>query len=596
MKKITTTALFLTFVSAVSLLLAACTAQTPNASISADPADIVLTNGAIYRGASQAGQNDWVDTIAIKGKRINFLGNAKSAKRYIGANTQVIDLKGRMAMPGLIDAHLHPLDGALANLYRCKFPFTATPEMVQKTVAQCVKSAGDRQWIIGGRWDSDFFINNNIESPRRFLDEVSADKAVFLRADSGHDGWANSKGLSLAGISRDSLDPEGGTIVRDANGEPNGVLMEKASYEVVDQLPLPTQEEYLNAARELMRIANGYGVTGMKDASADLIDLKTLHGLAKLEQLTSHMATAITVNKTDWAEGQFDIGRFTKLRTEYQAKNVNTEFIKIFMDGVPTSSRTAAMLDDYLPAEDGGKTHAGDTHYTQAQLSDMLAAMDKAGFTVKIHTAGDRSVRMALNAIESTRELNGQIGLRHELAHAGYIAPSDIARFAQLNAVADLSPYLWHPSPIIDSIVNAVGPRALQYWPIKALMAADAPLLVGSDWPSAVASMNPWLGMEAMVSRADPGGGPINDNSATLWPEQAITVQQAISIYTTRGALALKLDDSIGSLSVGKLADIIVLDQNLFEVSTDKIGDTQVMATWFEGRLVHATEAWSAEQ
>ncbi len=558
------------------LLLGACQ-TTPVA----PAADLIIHNARVYTVA----EPEWAEAIAVKGDRIVFVGSSSDAIKLASSSSRVIDLNGAMLMPGINDAHLHPITGAMKVLFQCNFPFSADLAQVQKTVADCAQNT-DREWITGGQWDSDFFLNNEVLSPRLALDKVSGDKAVFLVADSGHDAWLNSKALALTGITRDSKDPDGGTIVRDADGEPTGLLLEKAQYLAQSKLPAHSDAEYVQGAHKLMEIANGFGVTGMKDASADPADMRALAALAKNNALSAHMAMAINVKKEHWTEQGFALERISDLRDQYATKNLDTRFAKIFLDGVPTSSRTAAMLADYLPVNQGGETHSGDTHFNLAQLSEMLIALDKEGYTVKIHAAGDGSVRLALDAIEHTRKTNGDSGLRHELAHAGYIAPEDIPRFQPLNAVADFSPFLWHPSPIIDSIVGAVGPRALEYWPTQDLIKSGAPMLAGSDWPAAVASMNPWLGIEALVTRADPSGV----HGGQLWSEQAISLQQALKIFTLDGAKALRMGGKTGSLDVGKLADFIVLSHNVFEQPGSSISDTQVMTTVFGGKVVFARE------
>lgn len=557
-------------------LLSACQ-TTPNSTV----ADLIIHNARVYTIA----EPEWADAIAVKGDRIIFVGDSDEAKQLVGANSRVVDLNGAMLMPGINDAHLHPVIGAMKVLFQCNFPFSAKLAEIQETVAQCA-STSEREWITGGQWDSDFFLTNDVPSPRAALDKVSGDKAVFLSADSGHDAWLNSKALKIAGITRDTKDPEGGTIVRDEQGEPNGLLLEKAQYLVQSKLPPHTEEEYVRGAYKLMEIANGFGVTGMKDASADESDIRALATLAGKGALSAHMAMAINVSKDNWSAQGFSVNDIGRIRDQYATKNLDTRFAKIFLDGVPTSSRTASMLADYLPANEGDETHSGDLHFKLSELTDMLIALDSAGYTVKVHTAGDGSVRVALDALEQLRKVNGQSGLRHELAHAGYIAANDIPRFSQLNVVADFSPFLWHPSPIIDSIIGAVGPRALEYWPTVDLLASDAAILAGSDWPSAVASMNPWYGIEALVTRADPNGL----HKGQLWQRQAVSLEQALKIFTLDGARALRLDHDTGSIEVGKLADFIVLSDNLFEGEPATIGDTEVINTVFGGNIVFARE------
>ena len=242
------------------------------------------------------------------------------------------------------------------------------------------------------------------------------------------------------------------------------------------------------------------------------------------------------------------------------------------------------MLADYLPAYEGAKTHNGLQHYPNDVLARLMAQLDEAGITAKVHTAGDRAVRVTLDAIEHARKTNGNSGLRHELAHAGYIDEADLPRFAALNAVAEASPYIWFPSTKTESIIRAVGERGQRYWPVKSLLESGAEVVAGSDWPAgALESMSPWIGLEAMISRRNPRG----EFPGTLWKEQAITLEQALRIYTLSGAKALKLETVTGSIETGKLADIIVLNQHLFEIPTEQISETQVEMTLFEGDIVH---------
>ncbi len=272
-------------------------------------------------------------------------------------------------------------------------------------------------------------------------------------------------------------------------------------------------------------------------------------------------------------------------RDRYASEHVHTEFVKIFLDGVPTPARTAAMLAPYLPDDEHGDDfNGGPLHVGIDPLADDLIELDRRGFTVKMHTAGDRSVRVALDAIEAARKANGNSGLRHELAHAGYIDPADLPRFAELDVVADLSPIIWHPSPIINVIFAAVGAeRGAAYWPVRDILDSKAAVSGGSDWPSVAPDANPWIGIEAFVTRKDPR----EQTPGTLWPEQAISLTEAIEIYTIHGARALKLEDKIGTIEIGKFADFIVLDRNVLQIPIEDVGDTQIFQTYFAGSLVY---------
>ena len=245
---------------------------------------------------------------------------------------------------------------------------------------------------------------------------------------------------------------------------------------------------------------------------------------------------------------------------------------------MPTAARTAAMLDPYLP-DAGGRSVSGELHVNPDILAKDVVELDRRGYTIKMHAAGDRAIRVGLDAIAAARRANPGGRLRHELAHAGFISPQDLGRFAELDAVAEFSPVIWYPSPIIDAVIEAVGERARHYWPIRTLLATHAPLAAGSDWPSVVPSMDPWGGIEAMVTRAD----PYRHSAQTLWPEQAIGLADALRIYTLDGAAALRREAQTGSIVAGKSADFIVLNRNLFKIAASQISGVHVEDDLFSG-------------
>jgi predicted amidohydrolase YtcJ len=278
-----------------------------------------------------------------------------------------------------------------------------------------------------------------------------------------------------------------------------------------------------------------------------------------------------------------DFDAIDAVHRDHQTRLVDTRFVKIFLDGVPTPARTAAMLAPYLPDAAGNRT-PGMLHVNPDTLARDLIELDKRGYTVKMHAAGDRAIRVGLDAIAAARAANPGSTLRHELAHAGYIDDEDLPRFASLNAVAELSPVIWYPSPIIDAVINTVGERGKHYWPMRTLVDLKTSMAAGSDWPSVVPSMDPWSGVEAMVTRAD----PLHAGDAKLWPEQAITLADALRIYTLGGAEALRRENETGSIKLGKSADFIVLDRNLFKVPVEQVSDVRVLETYFQGRRVYS--------
>lgn len=553
----------------------------------AEEADLLLLNGRIYTVDTARPR---AEALAVREGKLLAVGSNREVSRLAGSKTRRIDLKGAFVMPGLVDGHVHPVTGGLKTLYECNFPFTSGPEEIKAAVTSCAGRMPAGTWIRGGQWDSGFFDRHSIASPRAFLDAITQAHPVVLVDDSLHNAWANTAALRAMGIDADTPDPEGGRFVRGADGQPNGLMLENA-YRLIFRPKLPswTPEQVLAAAREANLIASSYGITAVKDANSLKEYVEAFHELDRAGKLRMHVAVALNT-PTGARTSPLDYDALVAMRDRFRSPHVDASFVKLFLDGVPTPARTAAMLDAYAADHAHGAEFTGETNFTIGTLARDVTELDRRGFTVKMHAAGDRSVRLALDAIEVARRFNGQSGLRHELAHAGYIDPQDITRFAQLDAVADFSPILWHPSPIIQSIIGAVGERGRRYWPTRSLLEAGATLLVGSDWPAAVREQNPWVGIEALVTRRDPRG----ETDGQLWPEQAISLEDALRLYTLSTARALRLEQKIGSLTSGKSADFIVLDRDLFELPIEAVGETQVRETWFEGERIYTRPAASS--
>ena len=563
-----------------AVLVAACGSES-GVNHSGDGADLVITNGKIYT-INPAQQ--WIEAVAIQGGKYRYTGDSAGVRQFVGDDTTIVDLDGKMAMPGINETHSHSWQGGRKELFECNFSFTATPEEIAEIVSECVESNPDSEWITGGQWTSDFFIDYDIGSPKEWLDAISGGKAIYFEDDATHNAWVNSKALEFAGIDRDTPNPAGGTYVRNENGEPNGLVLETAKPIVESFIPDWTHEQNVASLAEAVRLANSFGLTGIHEARTPPHISPAYQQLDREGRLTAYAITDLQTPRGQ-RDQSFDVSELVAISDKYSSEHVHTRFAKIFLDGVPTATRTAVMIEPYLASEEYTEATHGHLLVTQDALTEDLIKLDAAGFTVKMHAAGDGAVRVALDSIEQVRKTNGESGLRHEIAHAGYIHPNDVARFAELNATADLSPYLWFPRPIIDSIIGAVGERANYYWPIRDLLDTGANVAIGSDWPSVAASMNPWPAVEAMVTRRN----PYADSEDALWPEQAITLDQALKIFTLDGALAYRLEEVTGSIEVDKSADLIVLNQNLFEVPIEQVSETEVDQTYFEGELVYSS-------
>jgi len=518
-----------------------------------------------------------------------YVGSVEGAKALQGKATHVIDLGGRFVMPGLVDEHVHPVMGGLKELFQCNFAFTATPDDISKALGACAAKAPEGAWIRGGQWGSGFFDQYKLESPKGFLDHITASHPIALIDDSGHNAWVNSAALKAAGLSAATPNPEGGTIGRGDNGEPNGVLLETAARILDTVIPQWSDEQVVAAARAAAHIANAYGITSIKDAGAPFDQSgMAFDQLDKAGELTLNVAICA---RTPYGGRSvpLDYAEIERQRSQYRSAHVHTEFVKFFLDGVPTPARTAAMLDPYVADTEHGADFRGNLHFDAALLARDVTELDRRGFTVKMHATGDGSVHAALDAIEAARKANGNSGNHHEIAHAGFVAQDDIARFARLDAIPDFAPFLWFPSSIILAVKAAVGERGEHYWPTRSLLDAGALIAAGSDWPAAVPDENPWVGIEALVTRQDPR----HETPGTLWKEQAITLPEALRIFTFNGARALRLEGQTGSLEKGKSADLIVLDRNVFRVPIGEVGATKVQMTLFEGRVVYQAPAAS---
>jgi predicted amidohydrolase YtcJ len=563
------------FGSVAAILLAPIVVGAPPAD-----ADVIMTRGAIYTANPR---QPWAEAVAIAGGRFIAVGTTREIEAYANAATRRVDLGGQFAMPGIVDDHVHPVMGGLKLLYECNFPFSATPDEVARAVGRCADGAPPGAWIRGGQWDSGFFETYRVAEPRHFLDAVSGDHPVMLVDDSEHNGWVNSAALRIAGIDTTTPDPPGGRIVRDSAGAPNGVLLESAFRVLFKQvLPAWTPDQLAAAVREAARRANAFGITAVKDAGAYEDYLAAYDAVDSAGDLTLHVAACLRTPSGSRSE-ILDYVSLEQRRERYRSRHVSTDFVKIFLDGVPTAARTAAMLAPYVPGAAHDANERGELLVAESVLSQDLTELDRRGFTVKMHAAGDRAVRVGLNAVEAARRANGRSDRHHELAHAGFVDPADVSRFAALDVVPDFSPVIWYPSPIIASILSAVGDRGSRYWPTRTLLASGARVAGGTDWPAAVADENPWGGIAALVTRRDPRGR----TPGALWPEESVPLEDAIRIYTVNSARALRLEHTAGSIEVGKSADLVVLDRNLLRASPEAIAAVNVRMTWFEGRLVY---------
>jgi hypothetical protein len=544
-------------------------------------AELVLRNAAIWT-ADRA--KPWAEAVAVREGRVAAAGSDVEVKAVTGPQTRVMDLGGKMVMPGINDVHVHAVLGGRADLHECNFLPVLSLEKVLEAVEAYAAKVAEGEWIVGGIWGSNLLSKLASVDARRALDKVSGSHPVVLYDDTHHNRWVSSRALAAAGITANTPDPNGGEILRAENGEPVGILLEAASI-VVDTVAFNAQknraERDLAAARRAVEILNGLGVTGFQEAGASLSILAAYKSLDDCGGLSAWVVASLPLNGTIFA-GDVIGDELIAQREKFRGPHIKPDYAKIFLDGVPPF-RTAAFLDPYLPDETHGSHFRGTPFYSLPELVCLMAKLENLGLPVKIHATGDASLREVLDAVEILRYFHGADGLQHHIAHASFIHPADIGRFKALNVVADLSPSLWYPGPILAATKLVLGEeRALRFWPNRDLHQTGALLAAGSDWP-VMPSPTPWDGIESMLTRRDPSG----NFPGELWPEQALDLETVLQIYTVNAARAMGIDQVTGTLTVGKSADMIVLDRNLFTVAPDDIADTKVLMTLFEGRIAH---------
>ena len=544
-------------------------------------ADTVLTNGKVY---TLNDQQPTAEALAIVNGEISAVGASESIKALTGEKTTTIDLDGQVVMPGLFDLHVHPVFAGI-QASRCVIPQGASLTAIKANVKACVGAAEEGAWITGGQWDSSAI---GQVPTREMLDPVSPDNPVFLGDTSEHSFWANSRALEIAGITADTPNPPDGILERDADGKPTGVLRESAALLVRQHIPEESDKQVRAALKWALDKMLSYGITSFAEAYAGYStnpqkELNAYTALADSGDLKQRVRLCLPWSPDD---PQFDA--IIERHEEYNRERLIADCVKIGLDGVPTDSHTAAMLEPYAGIVEGRDDEAsryGLTSIEQSVLDAAVSRFDAMGLTVKFHSAGDAAVRSGLDAIEAARKANGSNDQKHNVGHCTFVAAKDMARGIELAATFEVSPYLWSPSPISDSIASAVGPELVKVvWPIRDLLASGSLVVAGSDW-SVVPSVNPWIGIETMVTREIPGGG-----DRTFGKEQAVSLDEALPLFTVNSARQMGMEGRLGRLAPGYLADLIVLDRDPYEIPVTELHRVTVKRTMINGEFVYEKE------
>jgi predicted amidohydrolase YtcJ len=534
------------------------------------PADLVLRGGVVY---TVDAARSWATAVAAKAGRITYVGGDSLPGGLIGPETEVIDLAGQMVLPGFQDGHIHLLAGGV-ELGECTLSMLPTPAAVADSIRACAAAHPTASWVRGFGWELTVFPNAN--PSKALLDSLVPDRPALMDASDGHSAWANSKALELAGIGRGTADPADGRIERDpATGDPSGTLRESAVHLVSRLLPARTDAELAAGLVRAQRLANQAGLTSAFVASADESHLRAYAEADRAGKLTLRIIAAAGAAPDSGGIDEM-VRRLGTWRERYSTPRVRPIAAKLFQDGV-IESRTAALLAPYLDRQGD----AGAPIYSQPRLDSLVAALDRHRWQVHVHAIGDRAIRMTLDAFERARRANGARDARHTMTHLQLIDPTDIPRFRRLGVVANFEPFWANGDEYLTRLAEpALGPsRSRWLYPIGSVVRTGAVVSGGSDW--SVSSIAPLDGIEVAITHR-----ALDDRAGPWHAEEVVDLRTAIAMYTINAAYANQQERETGSVEVGKLADLVVLERNLFDVEPREIHAVRVMRTIVEGKTV----------
>jgi predicted amidohydrolase YtcJ len=552
--------------------------MSPNGS-----ADLAFVNGAV---STMDAVRRRAHAVAVKDGRIAAVGTDDDVRNLIGSGTDVIDLRGRMLVPGFQDAHVHP-PAAGVDMLRCDLHDVSGLDAYRATIADYARSHPGVDWILGGGWAMDVFPGGT--PTKDVLDELVPDRPVYLPNRDGHGAWVNSEALKLARITRDTPDPRDGRIERDELGEPSGTLHEGAQSLVADLAPEPTNEEWEQGLLEAQRYLHSLGITAWQDAivGGSCPTLDAYLAVAGRGELTARVVGALW---WDRHRGLEQIPELVASRARGPVGRFSPTSIKIMVDGV-CENFTAAVLDPYLDAHGHATENRGISFVDPELMKEAVTRLDAEGFQVHFHSLAERAVREALDAVEAALRANGPNDHRHHLAHLQVVHPDDVPRFRELGAVANAQA-LWaaHESQMDDLTIPFLGePRWTWQYPFGSLVRAGAMLAMGSDW--SVSSPDPIKQIHVAVNRVMPDDYPYRvEQREVFLPQERIDLATAIAGFTIGSAYVNHLDEITGSIEVGKYADLAVVDRDLFAHPAAEIADAKVVLTLVEGERVHGAD------
>lgn len=546
-------------------------------------ADLVFHGGPVFTADTVRSR---AHAVAVSGGRIVAVGGDE-VRDLIGPRTEVVDLGGRLLVPGFQDAHVHPVWGGL-DMLRCDLAEYGDAPQYLDAIGRYVAAHPDDEWILGGGWQMSAFPGG---TPRaEALDAVTGDRPAFFPNRDGHGAWVNSAALRAAGIDRDTPDPADGRIERNPDGTPSGTLHEGAMALVNRLLPEEPLERMTEALLVGQRYLHSFGITAWQDAIVGPYGDAGDPGPAYLRAAADGTLTARVVGALWWdrAAGVEQIPILQERRERYRGGRFAATSIKIMQDGV-AENFTASMLEPYGDGHGHPTDNSGISFVDPEILSRAVPILDADGFQVHFHAIGDRAVRECLDAVARAVEKNGRRDNRHHIAHIQVVHPDDIPRFRELGVAANMQS-LWatYEPQMVDLTLPFLGePRSAWQYPFGDLLRSGAVLAAGSDW--SVSSPDPMAAIHTAVNRKAAPGHEEGEYDAFL-PEQAIDLATSLAAYTAGSAWVNHLEADTGTIEVGKFADLALLDRDPFAGPADLIGATRVLQTFVEGERVYAAD------
>jgi predicted amidohydrolase YtcJ len=583
-------------------------AAEPPASAPQAPADRVYRHGRVYT----VDAHDSVQTaLAIRAGRIVYVGNDAGLAEFTGPKTAVVDLQGRMLMPGLVDGHMHPLQGG-GTLLKCNLNYAQLRvEEMQAKIQSCLDQSRAREpdaWLEVVNWFQEGMLPAGTVTNRGMLDALKTRRPIIVMSSFGHTSLVNSRGLALAGITAQTPDPLGGKVGREASGNPSGILEDAAQDAVGKRIPAPTPADNVKAATAALDALRKQGVTTFLDAAAELPSLEAFATVQRAGRLTARAHFAVLITPPQGRDPEKAVESVKALAQRFDQGEIQADpqmtvrNVKLFLDGVITApASTGAMLTPYLSLQGApanphwapSASRGPDVYFPAPVLSALLIKVAAAGFEPHMHADGDRAVREGLDGIEVLRREFAGRDIRAAIAHDEIVNPGDFPRYKQLNVNPVLS-FQWEKQApdTMEGAQDYLGPARFKYMePAGFLAAAGARIAFGSDWP--VDPLDEWFALKVGVTRIN-APQPEHKYAGRLSEDAGLTRAEALRAITMNSSYELHQEQFTGSLEVGKLADLIVLDRNYFEVPAAQIADITVLQTVVGGRVVYQSEKFTA--